>query len=271
MSAFGLVWNILFHSVTFTLLVYWIFTSQLGGHPEQVRHFNDFWMENQLLFGGLCQVSLTLFFREEVISFLKHPQSPLARARTVNSILRGSLFAILMVMGLVVSKQYQFLGFTSAASPNFLSSYAWILRFVLITVFIMAQECFIHAVMFPRLPKNRIRWLPQALAVLTRLGFLSIWFQPSWGELFSLALLLSWFDDFWEQVGFFVAFFSVTHAGFSLPWLGMTFSGLTLVQPFAETGLVMVSDRFLEIIAIQGACLILWIGFKLYNKGARNS
>lgn len=266
MSAFGLIWNILFHSVALTVLVYWAFNSGSGIETDHSQQFNQFWSDYHLFFAITCQLGLILFFKDEIKVFLKRLVQP--GRSFFEYYLRGTFLVALMAVGLVLSKQYEFLGFTSQAHLSFLSSissYSWLLRTGLIFILIFSIQAFIHAVVHRRLPPTRNAWIKRAVSTLTFLGILWVWFKLSPLETLTLALLISWFDDFWESTGFLFGIFAWAHAGLSLKWMGMEFSGLLQLEPIAQT-IQNIEQPFLEIPAIQGAIFILWIGFKLYRK-----
>jgi|GEM_PF-3600367 len=250
-SFFLLVWNGVFHSLTLSTLLYWSFTSPRVPELSRMSTLNQFWTENQILFAAICTVSGAFFFKDQLTDFIRGYFS--SRSVFWVNFLRGIFFATALVVGLIWSKRYEFLGVSSQFDLNFLSSYAWIFRALVVFLFVISSE-FLTRVALPT------PWL----GTLTRLAIYWIWFTPTLPEAATLVLLFLLFTGAWSAAGFTSALFVMTHAVFGLPFFENEFSGLLQLKVPLESMVNADYDynAFLQNHYLQATLLILLVIFR---------
>jgi hypothetical protein len=257
-SFFLIVWNAVFHSLTLSILLYWSLTSNRVPEASRMGTLNQFWTENQILFAMICSVSGTFFFKDQLFRFLRSYSS--GKRMFLINFLRGACFAVAMIVGLILIHRYEFLGFSAQLNLNFLSSYAWIFRAILILLFVISSEFLTRIVLHSEVvdaPSNRTR---AVLETVTHLSIYWIWFSPSTPELVTLTLIFLLFSAAWSASGFISALFIMTHAVFGLPFFENEFVGL--LQLKAPINLNN-EDTFLQNPYLQITLLILLIVFRL--------
>lgn len=243
-SGFLLIWNGVFHSLTLSILLYWSLSSQRVPELSRITTLNQFWAENQILFAALCGITGALFFRDQMSRVLQSrweggPDFWLSAAR-------GCGLTLLLVLALILKGRYEFLGVSTQLNLNFLSSYAWILRSLLLTVFVVSLEFLTREVL-----KG-----PTWIRIATQLGIYWIWFFPSRGEFLSLTLISLLFSQFWSAAGFSTALFVMSHAIFGLGFFENEFSGLLQIRSLRS------EETFLQNPYLQVVLLTLWAVFR---------
>ena len=137
---------------------------------------------------------------------------------------RGIGFGLLFLGALTISHQYQFLVFSTQLDLNFLASYAWILRAVLIFIFVASTELLARLILKNTLPGGYTSIIIQNL---TLLAFYWIWFNPKLSEVFTLLLLFSFFaNNAWTSIGFLSSLFILIHSVCGLNFFENEFAGL---------------------------------------------
>jgi hypothetical protein len=233
-SAFILVWIGLFHSLTLNLLVYWSLTSSQVPELARITTLNQFWAENQILFAALCGLSGSFFFKGQLQRLFQERQEGV-RWLLIHA-LRGFLFTCVILTALIVRGRYEFLGLSTQLNLNFLSSYAWFFRAVLLFLFVFSTEFL----------TRRVLQGPVWLRVTTQVLIYWIWFFPSWGELLSIGLLSLLFSSFWAATGFTAAIFISSHAWFGLPFFENEFSGILQIK-YLKADETLLQNPYLQI------------------------
>jgi hypothetical protein len=258
-SFFLIVWNAVFHSLTLSILLYWSLTSNRVPELSRMSTLNQFWTENQILFAMMCSVSGTLFFKDQLFRFLR--SFAIANRVFYLNFLRGTLFAIAMIVSLILTHRYDFLGFSAQLDLNFLSSYAWIIRAVLVLLFVISSEFLTRVVMHSELVENPSNLTRSILETATHLTIYWIWFNPTPSELLTLTLIFLLFSGAWSASGFISALFIMTHAVFGLPFFENEFVGLLqLKSPLAS---MRGEDTFLQNPYLQLTLVILFVIFRI--------
>lgn len=247
-SAFLMLWNGIFHGLTMSILLYWSLSSARVPELARITTLNQFWAENQILFAALCGLTGSLFFRNQISELFSEVTADRAEGFRWLGIhaVRGFGFALVMVIALVLRHRYQFLGLSTQLNLNFLSSYAWILRSILIFTFILTTEFMTRRVL------NGPTWI----RVLTQITIFWIWFYPSWSEIFSLIVLSLLFNNFWASTGFLTAIFVVTHAIFGVPFFENEFSGIFQIRS------LRAEETFLQNPYVQVTLVALLVTFR---------
>jgi hypothetical protein len=127
----------------------------------------------------------------------------------LRSALRGMGFGSVMMVALILNRDYDFLGFSTQVNLNFLAAYAWIFRSMLIFFFVFSTEFLVRQILHRELSSVRS---PLILENLTLITLYWIWFSPKPGEVLTLGLLFLIFNSFWSSAGFLSAFFILIHA-----------------------------------------------------------
>ncbi len=216
-SAFLILWNGLFHSLTLSILVYWSHTSLRVPELGRMSTLNQFWTENQILFATLSTCAMAVFLKDQLTPLLFHTREGIAKFG--NHFAKGAAFSILLILGLTLSKHYEFLGFTAQLSLNFLTAYAWILRAFLILLFIISTESVVRVAL-------RTAGASFVSEILTQLAIYWIWFNPSLRDLASLTLIFLLYRSFWAASGFLSGLMIMSHAVFGLPLFENEFVGI---------------------------------------------
>jgi hypothetical protein len=258
-SFFLIVWNGVFHSLTLSILLYWSLTSNRVPELSRMSTLNQFWTENQILFAMICSIAGTFFFKDQLIRFAK--SYSIGRRIFFTHFLRGVFFAIAMVLSLVLTHRYEFLGFSAQLNLNFLSSYAWIFRAILMLLFVLSSEFLTRVVLHSELVESPSNLTRSILETITHLSIYWIWFNPSLSELVTLTLIFSLFSGAWSAAGFISALFIMTHAVFGLPFFENEFVGLLQFKaPLNSTG---SEEIFLQNPFLQLTLLILFVVFRI--------
>ncbi len=210
-SAFLVIWSALFHSFMLSILLYWSLTSEQVSALGRMTTLNQFLSENQILFAAASSLSAIFFFRDRIAEVWA--ERKIAPLNLIKASLRGIGFGSVMIGALILNHEYEFLGFSTQLGLNFLASYAWILRALLIIVFVFSTE-FLAKVVILRETQDRLSRI--LLPDLTLLFMYWVWFNPKGGEIATLLLLFSLFSTFWSSSGFISAFFILVHAVFGL-------------------------------------------------------
>jgi hypothetical protein len=216
---------------------------------------NQFWTENQLLFATLCSVAATFFFKDQLWQTLHRFKA--SQKYFFANFSRGLLFGLILILGLIFNRRYEFLGFAVQLNLNFLTSYAWIFRAFLILALVASNEFLVRVVTESTFDREAPPALTFSIRLLTELAVYWIWFNPSPSECFTLLLLFSLFSHFWSATGFLSGLFIMTHAVFSLPFFENEFLGLFQLK------LLKNDDRFYQNPYLQLTLVILLVAFKL--------
>ena len=257
-STFLILWNGLFHSLTLSILIYWSSTSSRVPDMNRMTTLNQFLTENQILFATLCSVGGALFFRDQFLSLFVEWRAGL-RSFGIN-FARGALFAVSMMGALILNHRYEFLGFSAQASLNFLSSYAWLFRALLLLLFVVSSELVIRVVLRREWDDEKWNLTGYGLETITHLIIYWIWFTPTFRELGALTLLFLLFQGFWSASGFISALFITTHAIFGLPFFENEFTGVIQLKPVLET--TRAEETFLQNSYVWATLLVLVIALR---------
>lgn len=224
-SAFVVIWNSLFHSLTLSILIYGSLHSTQVTAASRLSSLNQFLSENQILFATLCSAFATFFFRDRLARYwtFRNQGLPLF----FQGISRGVGLGLALLIALILHHEYDFLGFTTQLNLNFLASYAWILRALLIFVFVISTEFLVQGVLHEQLKDRAAKMI---IGDLTLLFIYWIWFNPKPTEMLTLILLFQYFSSFWASSGFLGAFFVLTHAIFGLNFFENEFSGIFQIK-----------------------------------------
>ena len=257
-SGFLILWGTLFHSFTLSILLYGSLKSEHVLSSNRLTTLNQFLSENQILFAALSYASALLFFRDEIQRFWKervHGFQDFAR-----SFLRGIGFGAALMVALLFHRDYEFLGFTTQLNLNFLSSYAWILRSILMAIFVISTEFLVRVV----LKKETLGVVGgRALEVLTLVFLYWIWFEPHLSELLTLVLLFATFSTFWTGAGFLSAFFILNHAIFGLNFFENEFLGILQFKALRASENNFLQNHYLQATFFAVLLFIHYTQFKL--------
>jgi hypothetical protein len=248
-SAFLLLWNILFHSFTLSILLYWSLTSSRVPQLSRMTTLNQFLSENQILFAALSSLSALFFFRDVMFDLWTERRTVMPeflRAWT-----RGMGFGISMLAALTLGHQYKFLGFSTQLDLNFLASYAWILRALLIFLFVSSTELLVRVVVKKTMPTGISSFLIQNLTLVLLYW---IWFNSKPAELLTLFLLFSIFSTVWASIGFLSALFILVHAICGLNFFENEFAGLIQFKILATN-----EESFFQNHTLQAVLVILLV------------
>ncbi len=257
-SGFLLLWNVFFHAFTLAILLFWSLTSSRVPTLSRMTTLNQFLSENQILFAALSSLSALFFFRDvlmEVWLERRIGYAEFARAWT-----RGTGLGITILLGLTISHQYQFLGFSTQLDLNFLASYAWILRAILIFIFVASTELLVRVVVKNTMPKGYSSYFIQSL---TLLSFYWIWFNPKLFELFTFFMLFSLFSRIWSTVGFLSAFFILLHAICGFNFFENEFAGLIQFKNLELTDESIFQNFTLQAVLAILLVLLSYVRMKL--------
>lgn len=225
-AAFLILWSGLFHAFTLAILLLWSLTSNRVPDPHRMTTLNQFLSENQILFAALGAGSALPFFKDPLIALWRDRRAgfPLL----ARSALRGLGFGAVMITALILNGDYEFLGLSSQVKLNFLADYAWILRSVLIFVFVFSTEFLVRLIVHRELEPGVPRTVLENLMLLV---LYEVWFSPKPAELLTLFLLFSIFGSFWSSTGFLAAFFVMMHAVLGLDFFENQTAGLLQLEP----------------------------------------
>jgi hypothetical protein len=265
---FLLIWNGILHALTLSILVYWSLTSTRVPELNRMSTMNQFWAENQILFATLSCVAISFFFQDRLLKLWRERN---LAAFSVN-FLRGALLAVVLVAGLVISKKFEFLGFSAQLNLNFLTSYAWVLRAILVFLFVLSTEFLIRIVLREELQREVSTRVRFAIETFCFVALYWIWFSPTLTEVFSLLMLYTLFLNFWSSSGFLSALFVFTHAVFGLPFFENEFVGILQVKSSR------FEEHFLQNPQLVLVLMILWGTFRgskifmiYFRKSERNA
>jgi hypothetical protein len=197
-----LLWNLIFHSLWLSALFY----------LSRGTNFNLLWAENQILFATLSIGLYAFIFRDEWTARMRDA----GQAR--NLILFGLLQAFVVVIFAailgVISKELEFLGLSSQLGMNFLSSYSWVLRSILILILTFALNATTKTLS------------PHWMGLPLQIFFFWIWFQPNFTDYCFITIFYMMNTSFLFSVGLMSGIFVMTHAVFGSALMGSEFSGL---------------------------------------------
>lgn len=108
----------------------------------------------------------------------------------------------------------QIIGFSSQIGMNFLSSYSWVFRSLLL----MAMSFSLNAT-----TKNHA---PSGSGIFLQLLFFWIWFRPGWQDVVLISIVYFLHPSFLFSSALMGGLMVLTHAVFGSNLLGMEFSGL---------------------------------------------
>ena len=247
-SGFLVLWNALFHSFTLSILLYWSLTSHQVSSLNRMSTLNQFLSENQILFAALSSVSALIFFRDQVSEVWDERR--IYFSQFLRAWMRGLGFGLVMIVALIFNHSYEFLGFSTQLNLNFLASYAWILRAILIFIFVLSTEFLTQVVILQEMKDEEHRyWIQNGTLLL----FYWIWFNPNFSETLTLLLIFSIFSSFWSSIGFISAFFILVHAVFGLNFFENEFAGILQLK------VMKPDDSFFQNHTLQAMLLILLI------------
>ncbi len=256
---FLLVWNGVFHGLALSVLLYWSLTSSKVPALNRMATLNQFWMENQVLFAALASLAGSLFFKNQMVGLVQQFRSH--RAMVLQTLLyqtlRGMICPLLVILCLIFSHRYEFLGFSVQLNLNFLTSYSWILRAILLLVLVASNEFLVKAVLYAAFPSDLPKTLRFFFQTVAQISIYAIWFDPSVLECVTLFLLLNIAAEFWSATAFVASFFIMTHTVFSLPFFENDFQGVFQLKA-ARPDSFFLEDRYL-----QATLFILLIAFRL--------
>jgi hypothetical protein len=165
--------------------------------------------------------------------------------------MRGLGFGTVILVALTLGHQYQFLGLSTQLDLNFLASYAWILRAVLIFLFVASTELLVRVVVRKTMPEGLSSFFIQNI---TLLAFYWIWFNPRPTEILTLFFLFSIFSSVWASIGFLSALFILVHAVCGLNFFENEFAGLIQFKILTPT-----EESFFQNHTLQGVLVIMLV------------
>ena len=197
-----LLWNLIFHSLWLSALFF----------LSNGNNFNSLWVENQILFATLSIVLFAYIFRDEWgYKFIDMNQAR-------NWILAGFAQAVVLVLFVllqgILSKNIDFLGFSSQLGVNFLSSYSWFFRSILLFFLAFALNATTKTL------------TPHWMGILLQYFFFWIWFQPTFFDYCFITLFYVMNSSFLFSTGLMGGTFIMTHAVLGSVLMGSEFSGL---------------------------------------------
>ncbi len=197
-----LLWNLLFHSLWLSALFY----------LSNGSNFNSLWVENQILFATLSIGLFAFIFRDEWGQKLRD-LAP-ARQLIIMGFTQAMIVVIFATIHGVLSKNIEFLGFSSQLGMNFLSSYSWILRSVLLLILSFALNA---------TTKNLT---PHWMGLPLQYFFFWIWFQPTFLDFCFITVFYLMNSSIIFSTGLLGGILIMTHAVFGSALMGSEFSGL---------------------------------------------
>ena len=252
-STFLFLWNSLFHSFTLSILLYWSMTSTQIPALFRMTSLNQFLSENQIFFATLSSLSALFFFKNAFLEIwqLRSELFP----EFSRSCLRGFGFGGLMLWFLTLGHHYQYLGFSSQLDLNFLTSYAWILRTLLLFLFVTSTELLVRVVLKNTLPLGILSILIQNFTLIL---IYWIWFNPKPTEQITLLLLFALFSSPAASIGFLSALFILVHAICGLNFFENEFVGLLQFKILAPNEESFFQNFTLQIVL---GILLLLLGY----------
>jgi hypothetical protein len=210
-----LIWNATFHSLWLSALFY----------LSTGTNFNSLWIENQLLFATISISLLAFIFREEWGHRLRDP------GQAKNLFLLGTLQAFVLITLVTVqayfSNHLEFLGVSSEAGANFLSSYAWVLRSILIFILCFSVNATTKS------------FTPHWMGLPLQLFFFWIWFNPGWTDYLLISCIYILNPSFLFSTGIMSTILILSHAIMGSSFMGMEFTGfLRFNRPEDESSLL---------------------------------
>jgi hypothetical protein len=201
-----LLWNLIFHSLWLSALFF----------ISSGSHFNSLWSENQLLFATLSIALLAFVYRDEWIHKLR--DSSLTRTFFLRGIGLALAATTLIVLESILLRQSEFLGLSSQIGANFLSSYGWLLRCVLLMGLSLALNATTKTLS------------PYWTGLILQYFFFWIWFQPGFHDYLLITAIYLLHSSIPFSTGLMGGLFLFTHAVFGSPFMGTDFSGLFQVK-----------------------------------------
>jgi len=207
-----LLWNLIFHSLWLSALFF----------LSNGSNFNSIWTENQVLIATLSIGLFTFIDREDWLIRLRDT----SQAQKLLSL--GALQALIVISLITVQSIFfgkiEFLGLSSQVGLNFLSSYSWLLRSILL----LALSFAINAT-----TKNiKPYWTGLPLQCF----FFWIWFQPGWQDLLIITGIYILNSSILFSTGLMAGIFILTHAVLGSSFMGSEFSGLLQFKWIQDEG-----------------------------------
>ena len=216
-----LLWNLIFHSLWLSALFY----------LSNGSNFNSIWAENQILFATLSVSLYAFIFRDEWGYKLRDTIQ--VRHWLTMGFIQSIVVVLLAAIQGILSKNIEFLGFSSQLGVNFLSSYSWILRSILLIALSFALNATTKSL------------TPQWMGLPLQYFFFWIWFQPS---LLDYSLITAFYimnSSFIFSTGLMGGVFIMTHAVFGATLMGSEFSGLFQFKWIQEEGSLLHSPALI--------------------------
>ncbi len=210
-----LIWNLVFHSLWLSALFF----------LSNGSNFTSMWAENQILFSTLSVGLFSFFGREEWMIRLRDFSQ--AKKLFLLGCLQAWIVITLICIQALLSGKMEFLGFSSEIGLNFLSSYSWLLRSLLLLVLSFALNATTKNIQ------------PQWMGLPLQCFFFWIWFQPSWTDYLILAGIYILNSNILFSTGLMAGVFVLTHAVLGSPFMGNEFTGLLQFKwPQGESSLL---------------------------------
>jgi hypothetical protein len=197
-----LLWNLTFHSLWLSALFF----------LSSGNNFNSLWAENQIFFSTLSIGLFAFIFRDEWSNKLKDLGQ--ARSLFILGFLQALVVVVFAVILGVLSKNIEFLGFSSQLGVNFLSSYSWVLRSIFLLILTFALNATTKTLS------------PHWVGLPLQLFFFWTWFQPTLLDWCFITLFYAMNTSLLFSTGLMGGFFIMTHAVFGSTLMGSEFSGL---------------------------------------------
>ena len=197
-----LLWNLIFHSLCLSALFY----------LSNGSNFNSLWAENQTLFATISIGLFAFIFRDEWDYKLRD----LTQARNLIAMGFTQAMVVVIIVAIqgILSKNIEFIGLSSQLGMNFLSSYSWILRSILL--------CILSFTLNATTKSLTPGWMGLPLQIF----FFWIWFQPTLLDFSFLLVFYLMNSSFLFSTGLMGGIFVMTHAVFGSTLMGSEFSGL---------------------------------------------
>jgi hypothetical protein len=197
-----LIWNATFHSLWLSALFY----------LSSGNNFISLWNENHLLFATLSISLLAFIFRDE----WNHRTRDLPAARKL--FLIGALHSVVLVflalLQASMNQGLEFLGITSDAGANFLASYSWVLRSLLI----FALSFSLNAT-----TKNL---QPHWMGLPLQFFFFWTWFNPGIQDYLLVTVIYILNPSFLFSAGLMSGILILSHAVMGAGFMGSEFTGI---------------------------------------------
>jgi hypothetical protein len=216
-----LIWNMIFHSLWLSALFY----------LSNGSRFNSLWSENHLLFATLSISLLALIFRDE----WKQRLRDLGQSRTLflMGLLQAFIIVSLTTLQGILSGRFEFLGVSSQLGVNFLSSYGWVLRSVLL----FALSFSLNAT-----TKNLS---PHWMGLPLQCFFIWTWFQPGFYDYLVIIGIYALSSSFVQSTGLMAGILILTHSVLGSDFMGSEFTGLLQFKGMQDEGSLLHSPALI--------------------------